>query len=117
MERQVKQAEYLLGAIRPAVAPHQVPRHTRRINGSGNVREIGGPGSGLSPEIGVRVQVGENELNGLFLFVLSLLITRRAVPYGSLAGGYGTIQVALDGGRGTAATSAEVDKGVGVEAR
>lgn len=103
MKRQIKQPKHLLPLV--PVPVHKRPGRVGRVHGLAHVRDVAALRGGLRPQVRVRVQVGQDELQRRLAAPLLLLLRRDAVG--------GVVEVALDGGRGPTAAGAKVDEDVG----
>ena len=102
MKRQIKQPKNPLPLPPPPF--HQPPRRARRIYRLAHIRDISAPRGRLRPQVGVRMQVGQDEADravGLFFAFF------RGLPC--------AVEVLFDGGGWAAAAGAEVDEDVGVK--
>lgn len=119
VKREIKQPKDLLRPLSPRlvllIPLKQIGRRIRGVDGLRHEREVGAGGGGAAPVDDVRVEVGEDEADGLF---------RGGGGDGGVRGpggrgrrcagtvGDGLVQVLFDVGRGAAGAGAKVDEDV-----
>lgn len=119
---EVEQPKDLFGALGLRlgllVPLEQIGRRVRGVDGLGHEREVGAGGGGAAPVGDVRVEVGEDEADGLFGGRGGDGGVRGAGGRGGRGGGGagavgdGLVEVLFDVGRGAAGAGAKVDKDV-----
>lgn len=123
MKREIKQPKDLLRPLSPRLSLliplEQIGRRVRSVDGLRHKREVGAGGGGAAPVGDVRVEIGEDEADGLFWGGRGDGGVRGPGGRGGRGGGGGAgavgdglVQVLFDVGRGAAGAGAKVDEDV-----